>query len=202
MAFSICVVLNSNFLVAVAVAVAAVASFHENARECGFTSTLIEPSITLVHSSNKAAVKASAYLETVGEKSRNYLPLNIKGFKFKPLSPVHDYYLLTIEADCAKLFFMLTKSNLDWNIGRVDATLHVPIQGIDICRLDDVHIAQSHGSHYKCESHTPYVCKPKSGAGVTAVIRVVLPYFEFEVFGSPENTMANQFTTGRTSCST
>lgn len=103
-AFSICVVLNSNFLVAVAVA--AVASFHENARECGFTSTLIEPSITLVHSSNKAAVKASAYLETVGEKSRNYLPLNIKDFKFKPLSPVHDYYLLTIEADCAKLFFM------------------------------------------------------------------------------------------------
>lgn len=136
----------------------------------------------------------SAYLESVGVKDHKYLPLDIKNFKFNPLNSSDNYHMLTVEADCAKLLFKLARDETNWNVESVCVISSVPIQGI-ICHLNDVGIIQRSGSRYKCESHIPYVCKSKSETGVTDVVRVIMSHFEFEVFGSPEKTMNNIFTT-------
>lgn len=185
-----CVVLQSSL---------AIARSWDGPEECKFTSKLPEPILTMGHSrDNQSVVHMSAYLETtVGDPL--YLPLDIKDFKFNPLSDSGNYYL-TVESNCAKLFLKVVKSGFDWKVDTIDVITNMLVRGTDICHLNDVGIVQKHGSHYKCDGHQPYVCWWKGETGLVDAVKVAFPKFEFEVFGSPEKAMNSFFTTKAEVC--
>lgn len=168
---------------------------------CSFVSSKPEPHVKIGHSKNNLAlVRASGYLEYINEidssSEPRYLPLSIKNYTLTSLGSTGNYHTLSIETNCADLFFHLVKDGLDWRVETVDVMLVVPNKGASSCHLRGFHITQKHRSHFKCDSNERLSCMK----GSDGVVYVVAPKFEFEVFGSPEKVMNDEFSTNHTAC--
>lgn len=127
------------------------------------------------------------------------MPLDIKDFKFNPLGDSGNYYMMTVESNCAKLSFIIVKSGSDWKVDTVDVITNMLVRGTDICNLNNFNMVQKDGSHYKCDGQK-YVCWWRGENGLVDAVKVILPKFEFEVFGSPEKSMYSHFTTKAAVC--
>lgn len=151
---------------------------------------------TIGHSGdNQAVVSASGYLRYYGRggsaENFRYMPLQFKSFKMESDA-------LVLNADCAQIYIFFEESGQDWAVDTVTVILNIGNNGAFICELEDPKINQEHGKHFGCNlKNKSYVCSAEIHEiqENVKIVDVVFETLEFELYGSPEKTKINQFTT-------
>lgn len=174
---------------------------------CEFSSSKPDRTIkTIGHSSdNQSVVVASGYLRYHDDNSQNfsgpkYIPLVFLKYDFEEVD-LFGYHVLTLEANCAKIVLNFEDSGQDYIVDTTEVFLAVPNKGANVCTLENDHFVQEDGKHYSCDlSYTPQVCKINVNNKYTHVVDLILTKLEFEIFGSPEKAVKDQFTTSETTC--
>lgn len=128
------------------------------------------------------------------------MPLLFKNYEFSP-ADLFGHQVLTLEADCAKLVLTFDRVGKDYEVTYIDAFLEVPNKGVSICTITRPLMTQTATKHYNCDlSLSPRVCEAKVGDKKTGIVNVVFTRLEFEIFGSYDKTMHDEFTIRDTTC--
>lgn len=89
----------------------------------------------------------------------------------------------------------------DYIVDTTEVFLAVPNRGSNICTLENGHFAQENGKHYSCDlSYSAEICKINVNNEYTHIVDLIFTKLEFEIFGSPEKAIKDQFTTSETTC--
>lgn len=179
---------------------------------CGFvTSSPEKASNKLDHSSdNQALVDVSAYLQYADENlpfkngtdgGRKNMLLKFESFKFENFDQDKNKQQLKLLSDCADIFLNIEKVNTGFQVTTIDVALKIPNYDAYSCKVYTVYpyIEQKTGSHYREEGRY-YACRNsvKGRDGKTEMRDIVYLAFnklEFEIYGDPEKTAQNVFST-------
>lgn len=159
---------------------------------------------TIGHSdNNQAVVAASGYLQYDDGKSREFMPLQFKTYEFEQDDVPGEYFMMVLNADCVQVFIELVRSGQDWKADSAEVILTLPNKSFTVCKIENLGIVQKYGEHFGCDlEDKPFVCNSWDYVKkkFINVVGLVFTRLEFEVFGSPERTMADEFTTNVTTC--